>query len=190
MLPFFPFSLPGKGLPPAKLYGLEAFDHVPTAGGRAGEAGEEAALGGEEAALGGHTLELAAPASDPRGPDEFRVCGRTQSDLGGGAGGNGRVEARRVWVTDAERSLGDEFAGLWPGLAGRVVAVVVNRSHQNLGQFRTPSADRSADHAPTTPRPRPDPDKGRATLQHHERITGLGGRDVGRVVTVPGPPGG
>ena len=46
--------------------------------------------------------------------------------------GHGRVEARRVWVTDEVRWLGKGLLGKWPGLAGGSLAVV-ERVRQDLG---------------------------------------------------------
>jgi predicted transposase YbfD/YdcC len=47
-------------------------------------------------------------------------------------GGHGRVETRRVWVTDEVSWLGDELLSQWAGLAGGSVAVVES-VRQDLG---------------------------------------------------------
>jgi len=44
--------------------------------------------------------------------------------------GHGRVEGRKVWVTDEVRWLGEELMGLWPGLAS---IAVVESVRQDLG---------------------------------------------------------
>lgn len=46
--------------------------------------------------------------------------------------GHGRVETRRVWVTDEVQWLGKELLGLWPGLAS---VAVVESVRQNLGDL-------------------------------------------------------
>lgn len=48
--------------------------------------------------------------------------------------GHGRVETRRVWVSDDVRWLGDDLLGAWPGLAGGSVALF-ERVRQDLGDF-------------------------------------------------------
>ncbi len=48
--------------------------------------------------------------------------------------GHGRVETRRVWVSDDVHWLGDELLALWPGLAAGSVALV-ERTRQDLGDF-------------------------------------------------------
>lgn len=47
-------------------------------------------------------------------------------------GGHGRVETRRVWVTDEVRWLGEELPSSWPGLAA---VVVVESVRQDLGDL-------------------------------------------------------
>jgi len=47
-----------------------------------------------------------------------------QTDGGGHGGGHGRVETRRVWVTDEVKWLGDDLLRDWPGLRGGCVAAV------------------------------------------------------------------
>ena len=49
-------------------------------------------------------------------------------------GGHGRVETRRVWVTDEVRWLGEQLLGQWPGLSGGSVGVV-EAVRQNLGDL-------------------------------------------------------
>lgn len=49
-------------------------------------------------------------------------------------GGHGRVEVRRVWVTDEVRWLGEGLLSAWPGLAGGSVAVVES-VRQDLGDL-------------------------------------------------------
>jgi predicted transposase YbfD/YdcC len=46
--------------------------------------------------------------------------------------GHGRVETRRVWVTDEVQHLGDDLRGAWPGLAA---LVVVESTRQDLGDL-------------------------------------------------------
>jgi len=45
---------------------------------------------------------------------------------------HGRLETRRVWVSDDISSLGKELLDLWPGLSG---LAMVERTRQNLGDF-------------------------------------------------------
>ncbi len=47
---------------------------------------------------------------------------------------HGRVETRRVWVSDEVRWLGEPLLGLWPGLAGGSIALV-ERTRQDLSDF-------------------------------------------------------
>jgi predicted transposase YbfD/YdcC len=47
-------------------------------------------------------------------------------------GGHGRIETRRVWVTNEVKSLGQDLLGLWDGLAS---VVVVESVRQDLGDF-------------------------------------------------------
>jgi predicted transposase YbfD/YdcC len=47
-------------------------------------------------------------------------------------GGHGRVETRRVWVTDEVEHLGDELRAAWPGLAA---LAVVESTRQDLGDL-------------------------------------------------------
>ena len=70
--------------------------------------------------------------------------------------GHGRVEARRVWVTDEVRWLGKGLLGKWPGLAGGSLAVV-ERVRQDLG----------------------DP-AGKVTTERAYYISSLGGTDARR----------
>jgi predicted transposase YbfD/YdcC len=49
-------------------------------------------------------------------------------------GGHGRVEARRAWVTDEVRWLGEQLLGQWPGLATGSVAAVES-VRQDLGDL-------------------------------------------------------
>lgn len=44
--------------------------------------------------------------------------------------GHGRIERRRVWVTDEVKWLGDDLVALWPGLAS---VIVVESTRQDLG---------------------------------------------------------
>jgi len=46
--------------------------------------------------------------------------------------GHGRIETRRVWVTNDVKSLGQELLDLWPGLAS---VAVVECTRQNLGDM-------------------------------------------------------
>lgn len=46
--------------------------------------------------------------------------------------GHGRIERRRVWVTDEVKWLGDDLLALWPGLAS---LVVVESTRQDLGDL-------------------------------------------------------
>ena len=46
--------------------------------------------------------------------------------------GHGRIERRRVWVTDEVKWLGNDLLGLWPGLAS---LVVVESTRQDLGDL-------------------------------------------------------
>jgi predicted transposase YbfD/YdcC len=46
--------------------------------------------------------------------------------------GHGRVETRRVWVSDDISSLGKELLNLWPGLSS---VAMVERTRQDLGDF-------------------------------------------------------
>jgi predicted transposase YbfD/YdcC len=46
--------------------------------------------------------------------------------------GHGRVETRRVWVSDQIESLGSALLNLWAGLA---LIVMVERTRQDLGDF-------------------------------------------------------
>jgi predicted transposase YbfD/YdcC len=84
------------------------------------------------------------------------------------ADAHGRVETRRVWVTDEVRWLGGELLALWPGLATGAV-VVVERARRDLGRFGTP-ADATAD---LTPAP--------VTAERHYYVTSLGGLDARRL---------
>ena len=46
--------------------------------------------------------------------------------------GHGRLETRKVWVTDEVKWLGPELLALWPGLAN---VAVVERTRPNLGDM-------------------------------------------------------
>jgi predicted transposase YbfD/YdcC len=70
---------------------------------------------------------------------------------------HGRVETRRVWVTDEVTWLGEDLLALWPGLKTGSIAVV-ERVRQDLG----------------------DPN-GTVTADRHYYITSLGGLDAGRI---------
>ena len=48
--------------------------------------------------------------------------------------GHGRLETRRVWVSDEVHWLGEDLLGPWPGLATGSVALV-ERTRQDLGDF-------------------------------------------------------
>ncbi len=48
--------------------------------------------------------------------------------------GHGRVETRRVWVSDDVGWLGEDLLNLWPGLAGGSMALF-ERTRQDLGDF-------------------------------------------------------
>ena len=74
--------------------------------------------------------------------------------------GHGRVEARRVWVTDEARWLGKGLLGKWPGLAGGSIAVV-ERVRQDLGDLA-----------------------GKVTTERHYYISSLKGTDARRFAGV------
>lgn len=84
---------------------------------------------------------------------------------------HGRIEARRVWVTDDVKWLGDDLLALWPGLAGGAV-VVVERSRLDLGAFGPPADDGTGDRTPAV-----------TTVERHYYITSIGGLDAGRIAT-------
>ena len=73
--------------------------------------------------------------------------------------GHGRREARRAWVSDDVRWLGDDLLRAWPGLAGGSVALF-ERVRQDLGDF-----------------------SGKVSVERRYYITGgsLGGADAGAV---------
>ena len=68
--------------------------------------------------------------------------------------GHGRVETRRVWVTDEVRWLGEELLALWPGLATGSVALV-ERTRQDPGDV-----------------------SGRVSVERRVYISSLGGTDA------------
>jgi predicted transposase YbfD/YdcC len=70
---------------------------------------------------------------------------------------HGRLETRRVWVSDQVQWLGPELLELWPGLASGSV-VVVERIRQDLGDF-----------------------SGKVTSERHYYISSLGGLNAGRM---------
>jgi predicted transposase YbfD/YdcC len=72
-------------------------------------------------------------------------------------GGHGRVETRRVWVTDEVRWLGEELLGQWPGLSGGSVGVV-EAVRQNLGDL-----------------------SGRVTTERRYFVTSITGTDAARL---------
>ena len=73
------------------------------------------------------------------------------------AAAHGRVETRRVWVTDAVEWLGEGLLGRWPGLATGSIAVA-ERTRQDLGDLT-----------------------GTVTTERHYFIASLGGLDAGRI---------
>ena len=56
-------------------------------------------------------------------------------------GGHGRIETRRVWVTDEVRWLGKGLLALWPGLARGSLAVVES-VREVIGSGKPPSVER------------------------------------------------
>jgi predicted transposase YbfD/YdcC len=71
--------------------------------------------------------------------------------------GHGRVETRRVWVSDDVRWLGEDLLRRWPGLAGGSIALF-ERTRQNLGDF-----------------------SGKVSVERQYYISSLGGIDAGAV---------
>ena len=71
--------------------------------------------------------------------------------------GHGRVETRRVWVSDDVRWLGKDLLDAWPGLAGGSVALF-ERVRQDLGDFG-----------------------GKVTVQRQFYILSLGGLDAAAI---------
>jgi len=82
---------------------------------------------------------------------------------------HGRVEVRRVWVSDEVGWLGGGLLGAWPGLAGGAV-VVVERSRLDLGAFGPPAGDGTGDRTPAA-----------ASVERHYFITSIGGLDAARL---------
>lgn len=83
---------------------------------------------------------------------------------------HGRIETRRVWVSDEVKWLGKELLGLWPGLAGGAI-VIVERTRLDLGTFGAPAGG-TQDLTPAA-----------AATERHYFITSIGGLDASRLAT-------
>ena len=64
-----------------------------------------------------------------KAPEQTRVGYHEQTERG-----HGRVETRRVWVSDDLQWLGEDLPQAWPGLAGGSIALF-ERVRQDLGDF-------------------------------------------------------
>jgi predicted transposase YbfD/YdcC len=85
------------------------------------------------------------------------------------ADAHGRIESRRVWVSDQVQWLGEELLDAWAGLA-RGAVVVIERSRRDLGSYGAPATDGTRDLTPAA-----------TTIERHYYITSIGGLDAARL---------